>query len=998
MHPPKSKNYINKPGSIENYFYESFNAFKNAKIQFKNFSIFQLNVRGINNPKKYDKIKILLSQLDTKPDIIVLGETKLKTSFPSGIYNLNGYERYNCCRDAKNSGGGLITFIKRDILVQSVEKESSSFEKIKITLTIHKSNYKILCYYRNPVQESINPFLKDVENELLENDKQTIIIGDVNLDYRADNKDSARYASLMKCYDMTCTNTFKTRNDSGRIIDHCCINFKEKVTTKNYTITTRLSDHNIVITELSGIKREKVEKLIELEITNWTQLSENFNNYLSCSEIMSEMDPNVIAKQLNQMVESAIRYATRKIRFKCNKDTKICKWFNLRVMSAIRHKDNIARKCKKKRGNVILKDQLSKATRRMKRIIKEEKEKYINKSLEGSNLKVIWKNLNEILGRKSKSDGITAISDENGDTIQDPVMIAETFNKFFIESISDIKDNLTESLHPIREKSQLKSMRLEETTDEEIQQIIATLKNSAPGIDGIKSKHIKAISKDISPILVHLINKMMSTGVYPESFKTAIVTPINKSGKLLEMKDYRPVSVLTNFNKIAEKVIHKRLIDFTDGYLKIIYDKQFGYRKKSSTETAAIELISEIQMALDKKMKVSVVFMDLTRAFDLVDVNKLLLTLNNCGIRGTALSLIENYLSNRQQVVKVNGVFSSRKIYSQGVVQGSILGSWLFLLYINSMSELQLNGKLFLYADDSVLVNVHKKDEKIEETICNDMKMLINYLNNKKLLLNASKTNFMIFNPSGVTDKTEKITIKSEDEDEVKINGEYDINRVREFKYLGLIIDDELKWESQISNVSSKISNATAILWKLRHSLPLDTKKRIYKSLIESHLRYMIGLWGAANETSIKSLQVTQNRALRNVYNLDRLLNRSEMYLDKVDGTLPIKGLYFESVSGFVFKASKKLIYTNVKFHRVNVRAGRRKNDSYLKPVKTRTVKAGKDITVIGPKIFNSLSDEIKSSIHLASFRRALKIHIQQKEFIDTCFDGDFLNKFRGNG
>ena len=126
-------------------------------------------------------------------------------------------------------------------------------------------------------------------------------------------------------------------------------------------------------------------------------------------------------------------------------------------------------------------------------------------------------------------------------------------------------------------------------------------------------------------------------------------------------------------------------------------------------------------------MKVSLVFMDLQKAFDIVDIDELLLTLKNCGIRGSTLKLFRSYLSNRRQVVRINGVFSSEIIFTQGVVQGSVLGSWLFLLFFNSIAELQLKGKIFLFADDCVLLNVHKMKENVEEKICNDMKKIIKY-------------------------------------------------------------------------------------------------------------------------------------------------------------------------------------------------------------------------------------------------------------------------------
>lgn len=953
-----------------------------------------MNTRGINNPKKYDKIKVLLSQLDMKFDIIAFGETKLKLSFPSGIYNLNGYERINCCRDAKNSGGGLMVFVKKEIPIKMIEKQSTTFEKIKMIINLSNKDYKVLIYYRNPIQQSVEPFLKDLEDELSGSNKQTIMIGDVNLDARSDNKESERYVEILKSYDMNITNTNATRNESGRIIDHCCVNFMDKFEVKNYTINTKLSDHNIVMTELSCIKKEKEEKIIELEYINWKKLKEIFIKLQSKSQIMHEVDPNRIADQLITLTKEAIRHATRKTRFKFKKNSKICRWFNTRILNAIKHKDRMSRICKRKKGNILMKNRLVQASRKLKKIIKDEKDKYIRKALQGSNIKKIWKNLNEILGRKNRSSKIIAINDEKGDLIFENASISERFNEYFIESVNELKSNLTESLHPISERSVAESMVLEETTEEEAIEIIMSLKNSAPGIDGIKSVHVKAIANEIAPLFVHLMNKMMSKGIYPDVFKTAIVTPINKTGRNTDVSDYRPVSVLTTFNKIAEKIIYKRLTGFTDGYLNILYKHQYGYRKKSNTETAAMEMINYVQLALDKKMKASLVFMDLRKAFDIVDNQKLTLTLYNCGVRGPALKLIEDYLSKRHQVVRVNGVISSSKTFSQGVVQGSVLGSWLFLLFYNSIAELELNGKLFLFADDSVLVNIHKSNEKIENFICNDMRRVINYLNNKKMILNAEKTNFMIVQQIGTKpDETEAIRIESCDMDTIKINGMYCIKRVREVRYLGLIIDENLKWEAHIRNVSSKISNATGILWKMRHVLPQETKKRIYKSLIESHLNYMITIWGSATENAIKSLQVTQNRALRNVYNLDRLMNRQEMYSEHVEENLPIRGLFMTNTAGFVFKVMKGLIYSNIKFEKAGT--GKR-NKSYLRPTVTRTVRAAKTITAIGPRIFNSLPDDVTQSFHLAGFKYTIKQHMQEKKIIEMCFSGEFLEKYVG--
>jgi hypothetical protein len=102
------------------------------KIDEKTFTIMQLNTRGNNNTHKFDRLKLMISNLKFKCDIIVLGETKLKTRFPSNIYHLNGYDKFNCCRDSKNSGGGLLLYVKKNIFVKSITKETSTFEKIKL--------------------------------------------------------------------------------------------------------------------------------------------------------------------------------------------------------------------------------------------------------------------------------------------------------------------------------------------------------------------------------------------------------------------------------------------------------------------------------------------------------------------------------------------------------------------------------------------------------------------------------------------------------------------------------------------------------------------------------------------------------------------------------------------------------------------------------------------------------------------------------------------------
>lgn len=196
------------------------------------------------------------------------------------------------------------------------------------------------------------------------------------------------------------------------------------------------------------------------------------------------------------------------------------------------------------------------------------------------------------------------------------------------------------------------SLVLDIANENEVLAIIKNLKNSAAGYDNISPIDVKNMSNELCLSLCHLINSIIKKGIYPDEFKLAAVTPISKSGNSNELNSLRPISILSTFNKIIEKFLYNRIMDFIVKY-NLISNNQFGFRPKSNTEMAAIELVSFIKKSLDRKKIVSVVFLDLEKAFDLVDRKILMKMLNLVGIRGKTEPLLESYLSRRFQVVKI---------------------------------------------------------------------------------------------------------------------------------------------------------------------------------------------------------------------------------------------------------------------------------------------------------------------------------------------------------
>ena len=204
--------------------------------------------------------------------------------------------------------------------------------------------------------------------------------------------------------------------------------------------------------------------------------------------------------------------------------------------------------------------------------------------------------------------------------------------------------------------------------------------------------------------LTEIINLSFSTGIYPNNLKIAKIIPVFKNkGSNLQCNNYRPISLLSNINKIFEKLMYTRLYNFLDIH-NCIYNLQFGFREKHSTNHALFSITEKIREALDNNNFACGIFIDLQKAFDTVDHNILLQKLNHYGIRGIANNWFNSYLSNRTQFVSINGFQSKTKNISIGVPQGSVLGPLLFLIYINDLNVAINYAIVHHFADDTNLL------------------------------------------------------------------------------------------------------------------------------------------------------------------------------------------------------------------------------------------------------------------------------------------------------
>ena len=214
------------------------------------------------------------------------------------------------------------------------------------------------------------------------------------------------------------------------------------------------------------------------------------------------------------------------------------------------------------------------------------------------------------------------------------------------------------------------------------------------GPSSIPLSMLKEASDLIVIPLCHIINVSFTTGVFPDAIKIAKVIPVHKGGSTQDLNNFRPISLLSIFDKIIEKLMHQKLYHYPEEH-NLMYNKQFGFRKKNTTVYALIEITEKIKESIDNGKFGCGIFIDLKKAFDTVNHSILLKKLEHYGVRGNLLRWFESYLSERKQYVYFNGEISDLMNISCGVPQGLVLGPLLFLIYIHDIPN--VSEKLFFY-------------------------------------------------------------------------------------------------------------------------------------------------------------------------------------------------------------------------------------------------------------------------------------------------------------
>ena len=523
-------------------------------------------------------------------------------------------------------------------------------------------------------------------------------------------------------------------------------------------------------------------------------------------------------------------------------------------------------------------------------------------------------------------------------------------------------------------------------TTDSVQKIINQLApKSSSGHDDVSTLLLKNISSVIVPSLTVIINQSLCSGIFPDRLKLAKVIPLFKKGDPHILDNYRPISLLPAISKVFEKVVYKQVYQYFKTN-KLFYNSQYGFRDEHSTELASLEFIDIIHQHLDSgKIPISV-FLDLSKAFDTLDHRILLHKLKYYGISDSPLSWFESYLSNRCQFVDFDGTYSTARHLSTGVPQGSILGPLLFIIYMNDIYVASSKFRAVLYADDSNMIStlcsfdvtLTPKDfqkSKLSQNINHELSSISDWLSINKLSLNAKKTKYMLFHhrQKNINRLVPTLTIDG-----------HDIERVVEFNFLGLTIDQHLNWNPHIQKVSNKIARALGVISRLKRILPPHILRTLYNSLILPHIQYAILAWGF-NGSRVSKLQ---KRAIR-LITLSKY-NAHTGPLFKNCNLLHFTDIFHLNALKFYYKHENNNlpVYFNNMFNRVSeVHDYDTRGSSSLRQSRSLTSCAEKCVRNFIPKLLHSMPACITEKLYthsLNGFAKYTKRYFIQN-YDETC-------------
>lgn len=824
----------------------SSNTVSSKKLQL---GVYYQNARGLRTKTH----NFYCNLLEVDYDIIALSETWLI----DGIYNSELFDdRYNVIRSDQNNdktlGGGILLAFKKTFSLEIVNITLSTniLQCLVVKAKFRKLLFYVVCVYIPPSQNiSVYEELLDKIELILIKNVDVLILGDFNCpQFVTKGCDKSIFVDqFMNMNGLTQYNM--TLNYKQRLLDLILSNMSvESVTECDYPLVPQDPNHPVLYT-LINLENclNNTKNVIEtsyrydyangdyhllyylLNSANWSvcYLSKNVDDCL-----------NSFYKILIHCINQAIPLKQTK----SNNKHRFPKYFSIDLIRKIRRKNRLHKQVQSGKGSTAISNEYKNLRDSIRRQTRYEYTLYQH-NLE-SNININPKSFWSFLGSKNKANGIpTEVSFEDN-IFKDTQDIANAFAQFFSSVYAQ-----SSTFNP---NSSFGNFSFSRITEENVRLSIKKLKpKKSVGTDNVPSYIFKGCIDVFLKPLSYLFNLSLDTCTFPVLLKQSSITPIFKTGSHNKVENYRPISILNTLAKIFEKILYN---DIMLNFGNCFSTRQHGFLPDRSTVSNLCTFTTHAMEAINNKNQLDVIMTDCAKAFDKLDHGVLLSKLGDFGFSCSACLLMQSYLKDWKQSVKLGNCYSQTYLVTSGVPQGSNLGPLLFAIFINDLPDCIKYSESLVFADDfKVFKQIYNISDcaKLQE----DLDSVTRWFLNHKMRLNIDKCLVITY--------TRKINYLSNS----YTISDKPLQRQDKCKDLGVNFQMNMKFINHYNYIINKAYRALGfIIRNSKHFKSINTIVRLYNSLVRSHLEYASVIWAPSAESNIDLIERVQKRFLRYLY------------------------------------------------------------------------------------------------------------------------------------
>ena len=957
---------------------------------------------NLNGMTAHDSVKIsLLEAYITQHnyDMICLSETFLNSSIQSDDdkIKIDGYNLIRSDHPSDSKRGGVCIYYKEHIPL--IKRNDLCFLDNCLVTEIRSQNEKCFftCLYRSPSQnrDEFENFFTNFDLLLNKiNDEFplcSVITGDFNARCSRWWKNDITNLTGEEIDTLTSSAGYSQLIDKPtHILDNSmsCIDLifcTNKNIISNHGVDVSIFDkchHNIIFGKIDiriPLPPVYVREVWDYSKANVEQIKKAISNF-NWNNAFKDLSVNEKVEFLNETLLNIFRNYIPNKKIKC--DYRQPPWMTDKTKTLLKQRYKLT-KLFYKNGQTTTdhKNVLLKSAECTKEII-EAKKMYIltmSKKLEDSKTapKTYWTILNRLIYNK-KIPTIPPLF-VNGNFVSDFSVKANLFNDFFASICTPIKNSSVLPPLKYRTNKRLKSFSVSEKN---ILLIIKALNASkAHGYDNLSIKMIKLCEESITVPLKIIFEESLKYGVFPEIWKKANVVPVHKKEDKTLIKNYRPISLLPIFGKIFERVIYNSIFNYFVSN-KLFTPSQSGFLPGDSCIAQLLSIIHEIQMAFDENPAVDVrgIFLDISKAFDKVWHEGLLYKLKTYGIEGQLLSLLKNYLENREQRVVLNGQTSEWKKINSGVPQGSVLGPLLFLIYINDLPD-GIISICKIFADDTSLFSKVRDTNESANKLNADLQNITKWAYQWKMQFNPDpnkQANEVIFSRKSTVDMSHP---------PVKFNNN-DIVKCSDQKHLGIVLDTKLNFDSHINQKIKKCNKLIGVIRRLSVHLPRNALLTIYKSFIRPNLDYGDILYDKPNNENFQNkLERVQYRACLAITNAIKGTSKQRLY-DEL-GLYSLSKRRWKSKLIFFYKIINGMLpnylYSYLEFPSQENYPLRSASSNIIRPIPTRTKTFKNTFFPFCINEWNNLATKTRNAKSINIFKRLLLEEKKENSLFSIC-------------